>query len=108
QIKSGALSDSIAAGDEAIGEIVTNAARILGISVANVVNLLGPDRIILGGGLVEKLHEMFLDPVRDAIQRCSMPALAEGVTVVQAELGDDAVTVGAAAFAKRTTPEHSE
>ena len=77
-----------------------NAAHYLGISIAGVVDLLGPDVIVLGGGLVEKLPGIFLDGVRNAIQRYASPALAEEVEVREAKLGDDAVVVGAAAYAR--------
>tara|TARA_R110002096_G_scaffold4493_12_gene20867 strand:+ start:4256 stop:5230 length:975 start_codon:yes stop_codon:yes gene_type:complete len=99
-IKSGSIAKAIKAGDQAIGEIVENAAHYLGISIAGVVDLLGPDVIVLGGGLVEKLPGIFLDGVRNAIQRYASPALAEEVEVREAKLGDDAVVVGAAAYAR--------
>jgi len=100
EIKSGALARAIEAGDGAVEEIARNAARLLGVSVANVVDLLGPDRIVLGGGLVEKLPDLYLQDVRGAVDRCANPVLAGDVTIRQAELGDDAAVIGAAAFAQ--------
>lgn len=99
-IKSGSIAKAIDAGDRAIENIVRNAAALLGISVSNVVDLLAPDVVILGGGLVEKMPKLFLDQVRRAVNRCASPALAEGVDIRIAELGDKAVVIGAAAFAQ--------
>lgn len=99
-IRSGTLAKAIHAGELPIEAIVRNAAALLGISVSNVVDLLAPDVVILGGGLVEKMPELFLEEVRRAVNRCASPVLAEDVEIRIAELGDDAVVIGAGAFAK--------
>lgn len=99
-IKSGALAKSIQAGDKAIAELVSNAAHYLGIGIAGAVDLLGPDVIVLGGGLVEKVPELFLDGVKKSVEKYASPALVEEVEIREAELGDDAVVVGAAAYAQ--------
>ncbi len=103
QIKSGSLAKAIDGGDTAIEGIVRNAAHYLGMSIAGVVDLLGPDIIVLGGGLVEKLPDLFLGGVRNAIQLYASPALAKEVEVKIAKLGDGAVAVGSAAYAKSRT-----
>lgn len=100
RIKSGSLAKAIQAGDRAIEDIVRNAAALLGISVSNVVDLLAPDVVILGGGLVEKMPQVFLEQVRLAVDRCASPVLASDVEIRIAELGDEAVVIGAAAFAQ--------
>jgi len=97
-IKSGSLAKAIEGGDKAIEEIIKNAAHYLGISIAGVVDLLGPDLIVLGGGLVEKMPKLFLDGVKKAINLYASPTLANEVSVKEAKLGDDAVVIGAAAY----------
>ncbi|MEM7014324.1 MAG: ROK family protein [Verrucomicrobiota bacterium] len=101
KIKSGAIAKSIAAGDKAIENIVRNAVHYLSISIAGAVDLLGPDVVVLGGGLVEKMPELFLGGVREGIDKYASGALAEEAEVREAKLGDDAVVVGAAGFAKK-------
>jgi len=98
-VKSGALARSMEAGDTAIKRILENAVHHLGVAVANVVDLLGPDVVVLGGGLVDRFAKLYLKGVNSAIQRYASAALAEDVEVRQAKLGDDAVAAGAAAFA---------
>lgn len=100
KIKSGTLAKAISSGDRAVEDVVRNAAALLGIAVSNIVDLLAPDVIVLGGGLVEKMPELFQDQVRKAVKRCATPVLAEDVEIRLAELGDDAVVLGAAAFAR--------
>ena len=58
-IRSGALAAAIKAGDGVIELIVRSAAQWLGVGVANVVNLISPDVIVLGGGLVEAMPELY-------------------------------------------------
>ncbi|HEY2572935.1 MAG TPA: ROK family protein, partial [Verrucomicrobiaceae bacterium] len=53
ELKSKALSQSLKADEESTALIFQNSLRYLGMGVAMVVNLLAPDHITLGGGLVE-------------------------------------------------------
>lgn len=99
-IKSGTIAKSIDEGDKAVARIVRNAAHYLGIAIASAVDLLGPDVIVLGGGLVEKMPSIFVKGVRRQVNRFASRALAEEVEIRVAKLGDDAVVIGAGAFAK--------
>lgn len=104
-VKSGALARSIEAGDPATRRIMENSIHYLGVAVSNVVDLLGPDVVVLGGGLVERFPKLYLRGVTAAIQKYASAALAQEVEVRQAKLGDDAVAAGAAAFAMSQTLE---
>jgi glucokinase len=99
-IKSGALADSIRGGDAAVERIVRDAARWLGVGIGTVVNLLAPDVVVLGGGMVEAMRELFLDEVTKAARRHVMPSFEDIFEVRAAALGDDAVAMGAAAWAE--------
>lgn len=98
-IKSGILAQAIQVGDTVVEEIVRHAARILGATVAGVVNLLAPDMLVLGGGLVEALPDIYVEEVRKTIQQQAMKAYADDLIVAAATLGDDAGVMGAAALA---------
>lgn len=97
-IRSGTLARSIKAGDIVIEGIVKDAAKWLGVGIANVVNLLCPDIIVLGGGLVEALPDLVLTEVEKAARKRAMPAFKDLFKIVVAELGDDATASGAAAW----------
>lgn len=98
-IRSRTLRTAIDRGDQAVLDIVTHAAKYLGVAVASLVNILGPDVVVLGGGLVEAFPDLYREQIRKAIREQSMKALAAGVRVVTAKLGDDAGVLGAAALA---------
>ena len=98
-IRSGVLADAIKAGDAAVEEIVRYAAKQLGVAVATAVNLLAPDVVVLGGGLVEALDKLFVEEVEKSVRKRAMASLAKDVKIAAAKLGDDAGVMGAAALA---------
>ncbi len=102
-IRSGALAASIAGGDKVVEDIVRQAARWLGVGVAGAVNLLAPDVVVLGGGLVEAIPELYLEEVGKAARAHVMPSLERSFKIVAAKLGDDAVATGAATWAQAVT-----
>lgn len=102
QIRSGTLAEAIHEGDEVIEQIVRGAARWLGVAVANTVNLLAPDVVVLGGGLVEAMKDIFVEEVEKAVDKHAMKSLADEVEIAAAKLGDDAGVMGAAALARDT------
>ena len=73
--------------------------RLMGRAIGGVVNLLAPDVVVLGGGLVEALPRLALEEVRLGLKETAMASFVGQVKVVEAELGDDATTLGAAALA---------
>jgi glucokinase len=100
KIRSGALAASIEAGDEAVESIVREAARQIGRAVAGAVHLLGPDVVVLGGGLVEAMTKLFVTEVSEAAKQRVLPSFADSFEVVAAKLGDDAGVMGNAAWAQ--------
>jgi glucokinase len=100
EIRSGALAEAIKADDKVVRDIVREAARHIGISVAGVIHILSPDVIVLGGGLVEAMPEIFIDQVGKTARKRVMTAFRDTFDVVASQLGDDAVALGAAAWAK--------
>lgn len=96
-IKSNVLAKAIRGGDKVVENIVRFAAQQLGVALASVVNLLAPDTVVLGGGLVEAMPGLFLKEVREAVRAHAMKAYTQKMKVVIAELGDDAGVRGAAA-----------
>jgi glucokinase len=82
-------------GDERCREAVATVAEYLGIALANVVTVLGPERVVVGGGIAAA-GELALGPIREAIRRRLTLVPAAEVEVVPAALGTGAGAVGAA------------
>ncbi|MFG0296437.1 MAG: ROK family protein [Maioricimonas sp. JB045] len=99
-IRSGALADSIEADDEIVKQIIKEAARQIGIAVAGLIHVLSPDVIVLGGGLVEAMPDLFTEHVSKAARKRVMPVYEDSFKVVPAALGDDAAVLGGAAWVR--------
>jgi len=99
-MRSGALADAIKAGDTVVEEIVRNGARWLGVGVSTLVNLLAPDVVVLGGGLVEAMPAIYVEEVSKITQARVMTPFKDVFKITVSQLGDDAVAKGAAAWAE--------
>jgi len=102
KIRSGMLVRAIQEGDAMVEGVVRNAAYYVGIAVGNLVNVLSPEAVILGGGLVEAMPDLYLDEVKKAMKDHAMPFLRKRVRIMPAALGDNAVALGAAALIVET------
>ena len=66
----------------------------LSVALTGVVNLLNPDKIVIGGG-VSNAGEFILKPLKKELKRRAMPNQASCVKIVRAKLGDNAGLIGA-------------
>jgi glucokinase len=102
-VRSGLLAKAYRGGDRLACEVLDEAAWYLGLGVANVITALGPDRVVLGGGVFEALGPELLEKVRSSAAAHSFPpASFEDTQIVLAGLADDAVALGAVAHARDT------
>lgn len=101
QIRSKQLSRAFEEGDKLIIGVLEKAAKYLGIGIASAAHLINPDRIILGGGVVEALGEKYVSRVREAFVARAFKSVSAAAEIVEARLGDDAVVLGAAFLARR-------
>ncbi len=81
-------------GDEVAKAIFRQAGYWIGIALTNVVNLLDPEIIIIGGGIA-KSGNLLLDPVRKTVQQRALKTATENLQIVEAQLGNDAGVIGA-------------
>lgn len=100
-IRSGQLADAIKAGDTVIEQIIKHAAHHIGLALVGVIHVIAPDMIVLGGGLVEAMPELYVREVEKAASGRVMPAFRGTFKVVATKLGDDAGVLGAAAWARK-------
>jgi glucokinase len=81
--------------DELAVEVFRRMGTYLGIALADLVNVLNPEAIVLGGGAAAG-WDLFIDHVRSQITERAFQQPAERVRLVRAELGDAAGMYGAA------------
>lgn len=87
-------------GDLLAQSILAEAGKLLGVTLSGIVNLLNPDRIVIGGG-VAQAGDWLLRPIRWEIKRRALPEAAKVLQVVPAALGTNAGILGAAALVFR-------
>jgi len=81
-------------GDDVAIQILNETCQTLGIAISNVIALLHPERVIVGGG-VSLMGPLFWNALRSEVTARSMPSFISSVEVVRAELGEDVVVIGA-------------
>lgn len=85
-------------GDPLALKAFTKMGRYLGIALADLINVLNPEVIVIGGGMAAG-WEMFIGHVRAEIAKRAFREPAVRAKLVAAELGDDAGILGAARLA---------
>jgi glucokinase len=85
-------------GDELALEIFRRMGVYLGIGLANLINILNPEMIVIAGGVVNG-WDLFEKHMLQQVEERAFPLLAARVKIVRAECGDDAGLLGAARLA---------
>jgi predicted NBD/HSP70 family sugar kinase len=91
-----ALATLVSASTARAAEILSETALYLGAGIANLINLFGPDRIILGGWAGLLLGERMLPAIREAARQHSLTHRFAQTSIELGGLGSDAVALGAA------------
>jgi glucokinase len=97
---SGVWQDALDEGDEVATELIAEAVDALGIAVASCLNLLDLDRVVIGGGMADRLDDL-AERIAGGARPHSVRVIDDGLIVI-AELGDDSGLVGAAHVARET------
>ena len=91
------IYDTARKGDNLCKQIVDETGKYLGIGIANIVNILNPQKIVLGGGMA-RAGDLLFEPVRKYVEEHAFNATMEEVSIVPAKLGTNAGAIGAVAF----------
>ncbi len=101
-ITSSIIKAALARRDPVMQEVLERAQYFLGILVANVVNILDPERVVIGGGIAERLGEEYVGPIRRfAGEYFAHAQAAKRVQIVPGTLGDNAGALGAVVLARK-------
>jgi glucokinase len=100
-LTSGDVEAAVKKGDALATRAVQRSARYVGLACGSLVNLLDPQLIVLGGGLVDAIGQQYLDWAAEAARPHILSKLAHDTPIVAAKLGDDAGLLGAALTARQ-------
>ncbi len=102
-LRSGDLRKAIRRGDKFVGKVIEQTAEYIGIGIANLVNILSPEVVVLGGGVIEALSDEMMTIITKTAKEHAMPGTIKGVEIIASKLGDRAGITGAAVLARRET-----
>lgn len=88
--------EAIVAGDLYARDVMRETARLLGTGLANLINVLNPEMIVISGGVTRAGDHIF-EPLRAEVRRRAFRQAADACRIVASELGEQAGVVGAAA-----------
>src|SRR5712691_7695570 len=100
-LRSGDLRKAIRRGDKFVAKVIEQAAEYIGIGVANLINILGPEVVVLGGGVMEALADEMTATILKTAKDHAMPGTMKNVEIITSKLGDNAGITGAAVLARR-------
>lgn len=93
------LLDAVAEGDAAATAVLDETINVLGLGVGNLINLLNPERVVLGGWAGLRLADRHLGAILEATKNASLVRPASQFDLVPSTIGHDGIAVGAALLA---------
>ncbi len=100
RLKSKELAAAVEASDPIALKEVHRAAHYLGLGVGSLINLIGPQIVIIGGGVTEALGDPWIKLVRTSARSQAITDRESKVKIEPAALGDDAGVLGASLMAR--------
>jgi glucokinase len=94
-------------GDAVAQTVVRTCGKRLGEAIAILIDILNPDRVVVGG-LAVRMGEALLGPAREVVAKEALPSAYGMVEIVAAELGEDIGDVAALCVAMREVGEGSD
>lgn len=101
KVSSQIVAQAAAAGDQEALDILTAAGRYLGIALANIINILNPTLILLGGGAAQA-GEPLWQAIRGELEKRALSAACQQAEIMPAALGQRSGLMGAIALAIRS------
>lgn len=102
-LRSGDLRKAIRKGDKFTEKIIEDAAEYTGIAVANLINILNPEVVVLGGGVIDALEDEMMAIIIETAKKNVMSGTAKGIEIIATKVGDDAGILGGAVLARKET-----
>ena len=101
RMTSSVIARALKANDPVMKRVLANAQHYLGLLVGNLVNILDPEMVVIGGGVAQRLGEPFVQPIREVARSRFLRPDPEGqVRIEPSILGDFSGALGACALAK--------
>ena len=100
-MRSNDLRKAIRRGDKFVAQIIEQTAEYIGVGESNLVNILGPEVVVRGGGVMDALTDEMMSVIIKTAKDHAMPGTLRGVEIIASKLGDNAGITGSAVLARR-------
>ena len=85
-------------GDRVAKEILNTSLTYLGITVANIITTFDPEKVVIGGGVING-GDIVLETIKEEVAKRCMKVFVDSCSIEKAKLGGQAGVLGAAALA---------
>jgi glucokinase len=102
EITAATVYEAVVLGDPYANEVMRETAKLLGSAVANLINILNPEMVVIAGGVTRAGDHLFL-PLRAEVRRRAFKSAEEACQIVSGRLPGTAGVIGAAAVFKKET-----
>ena len=102
KITAATVYEGVVGGDPYAHEVMKETAKFLGVGVANLINTLNPDIIVIAGGVTRAGDHLFV-PLRKEVRRRAFRSAVDACQIVPAALPETAGVMGAAGIFKKAT-----
>ncbi len=93
---------AVVLGDAFSAEVMKETAKLLGVGIANLINALNPDAVVIAGGVTRAGDHLFA-PLLKEVRRRAFRSAVEACRIVPAALPETAGVIGAAGIFKKAT-----
>ncbi len=100
EITAATVYEGVVLGDSYAHEVMTETAKFLGVGVANLINALNPDAVVIAGGVTRAGDHLF-GPLIKEVRKRAFRSAVDACKIVPAALPETAGVIGAAAVFKR-------
>jgi glucokinase len=94
------IGEAAMAGNQLARDEYVVATRVLGWAIAQVITVVAPEVVVVGGGVSLVGEEVFFAPLRNAVRQYAFPPLSNSYKLLPAALGESVVVHGALALAR--------
>jgi len=102
EITAATVYEAVVLGDAFADEVMKETAKVLGVGIANLVNALNPDAVVIAGGVTRAGDHLF-EPLRKEVRRRAFRSAVAACRLVPAVLPETAGLIGAAGVFKKET-----
>ena len=107
EVSAKTVVEAVRKNDKTAVEIWNETCRFLAVGIGNVITILAPEAVIVGGGIAAATGEMLFEPLKKLVPEFVSMVPADKINILPAELGDESGVFGALVLAKKAAAKNA-